>query len=261
MKILALIGSGRKNGNTAGVVSLLETALVNMAEEQHAPLEFKTVFLSDLRLKQCLGCRVCFDRGIEHCPLDDGLMGLYEEILQADFLLLASPVYVEDVSGIMKTFIDRLAFVCHRPAFAETMGAALMTYGATATNHTLRTMTLAMRTWGIHVVGQQGFFGGARLNPVELHQLHHRKIDKMAKIIFGALQKKAYKKPDFLSLMMFATQQATWMKTTEEDLDLAYWRQQGWLEPRVTYYFPPQTGPMKTAAARLVGKAIAMLVQ
>jgi len=261
MKMLAVVGSGRKNGNTAGIVSLLETALKGLAQEQRVTVDFETVFLSDLRLKQCLGCRICFDRGIEHCPLDDGLIDLYQRISQTDFLLFSSPVYVEDVSGMMKTFIDRLAFVCHCPAFTEMSGYALMTYGATATNHTLRTMSLAMRTWGVHVVGQQGFFGGARSTPVELHQLHHQKIHTMAKTIFRALDKKTYKQPDFLSLMMFATQQATWLKTNEEDIDLAYWREKGWLDPQVTYYFPHQAGWLKTRTARLTGKVIAKFVQ
>ena len=47
----------------------------------------------------------------------------------ADGIIFASPVYVNDVSGIAKTWIDRLAYVCHRPAFAGKCAYLIATVG------------------------------------------------------------------------------------------------------------------------------------
>lgn len=261
MKILTLVGSGRKQGNTASVVELLSEELRHIAETEKSDLEFETVFLLDAGLKACIGCRMCFERGVEQCPLQDDLLVLRDKVREADFLILASPVYVEDVSGLMKTYIDRMAYSSHRPEFGQKMGFALMTYGSSATNHTLRTMSLAMGTWGIHVVGQRGFFGGGLRSKERLDELHADKIKKTAVEIYQSLKGKAYLEPNFSSLMMFAIQQKSWRNITERSLDLEYWLEKGWLKPGVTFYHPHDAGAVKTMTARFAGKVISLFVQ
>jgi multimeric flavodoxin WrbA len=66
----------------------------------------------------------------------------------ADGLLLASPVYVDDVSGLTKTWMDRLAYRCHRPGFGRKCAYPVATVGGRPTRHTLRTMNAALLTWG-----------------------------------------------------------------------------------------------------------------
>ena len=84
----------------------------------------------------------------------------------ADGLLLASPVYVDDVSGLVKTWMDRLAYLCHRPGFGGKCAYALATVGGSPTRHTLRTMNGALLTWGYHLAGQTGLKMGA-LTPAD----------------------------------------------------------------------------------------------
>ena len=260
MEILAFVGSGRKNGNTALIVDLIRQKVQQLALENGNELGFQTVFLHDAQLQDCIGCRICFDRGVENCPHQDGLLELRTKIQAADLLLLTTPVYVEDVSGMMKTFIDRMAYASHRPEFGMKMGYSVMTFGATATHHTLRTMSLAMRTWGMHIVGEAGFFGGGGTRIEELEVLHEKKIHRTAKELVKALFKKDYLNPDFISLMMFTVQQDSWRRATEHSLDLEFWQNRGWLEPGVTFYFPHQANLFKLTAARLVGKAICRFV-
>lgn len=59
---------------------------------------------------------VAYALGEDHCPLRDDVSEIKKKIDDADIIILASPVYVEDVSGLLKNWIDRMAFVCHRPA-------------------------------------------------------------------------------------------------------------------------------------------------
>lgn len=99
MKILVLIGSGRKDGNTTRVVELVQGHLEALAEQTGVTMETETLFLNDLDISSCRGCRLCFDRGEDACPLKDDIPEIREKFDAADGLILASPVYVNDVSG------------------------------------------------------------------------------------------------------------------------------------------------------------------
>ena len=80
----------------------------------------------------------------------------------ADGLLLASPVYVgRRRHHSVKTWMDRVAYLCHRPGFSSKCAYALATVGGSPTSHTLRTMNGALLTWGYHLVGQTGLNVGA----------------------------------------------------------------------------------------------------
>ena len=74
-------------------------------------------FLSDFDLGVCRGCKTCFVRGEEHCPLKDDRDLLLEKMMASDGVVLASPNYSFQVSALMEDLLDRLGFVFHRPCF------------------------------------------------------------------------------------------------------------------------------------------------
>ncbi len=96
MKVLAICGSPRK-GNTEW---MLNKILENVNDNK------ELVLLRKLNIKQCTGCGICSETGKE-CPIDDDMKGLYQKILDCDILILGSPNYFNNVSGLMKKFIDR----------------------------------------------------------------------------------------------------------------------------------------------------------
>ncbi len=59
----------------------------------------------------CRGCGTCFLKDEEHCPLEDDRDLLIRRMEDSDGVVFATPNYSLQVSGIMKTFLDRLAFV------------------------------------------------------------------------------------------------------------------------------------------------------
>ncbi|MBN1934062.1 MAG: hypothetical protein JW934_05335 [Anaerolineae bacterium] len=63
MKVLALVSSYRKKGNTARIVQMIGAHLETLAARARRPLLFETLYLGDLDLQPCWGCRTCFDRG------------------------------------------------------------------------------------------------------------------------------------------------------------------------------------------------------
>ena len=58
MKILALIGSYRTNGNTARLLSLIEEQMRREADRVGEALDFETVYLGHLNIQMCRGCRI-----------------------------------------------------------------------------------------------------------------------------------------------------------------------------------------------------------
>ncbi len=100
MRVLGLEGSPRENGNTEKLVKvILEGAAVNGA---------KTMFykLINLNISHCLGCFSCRETGV--CVTDDDMKRLLKEIQDSDVIILGSPVYMWQVSGQTKLFMDRL---------------------------------------------------------------------------------------------------------------------------------------------------------
>ena len=172
MQILALVGSYRKHGNTARIVGLIAEQLQEQAARHAEKLEVETLYLAHQDIAPCRGCRVCFDQGEELCPLQDDLPAVKAMMEEADALIIASPVYVHDVNGVVKNWIDRLAFVCHRPEFADKCAYLVATVASSPTNHALRTLKIALSDWGYHIVGQAGFKIGALMDRAPARVFH-----------------------------------------------------------------------------------------
>jgi len=95
MKVLYVSGSGRKNGNTAFLLNNLQEKLGGTI-----------LHLADFSMNHCMGCWSCRSTGF--CRHDDDMENeIVSELLFADVVVLGSPVYFNNVSSIMKTFMDR----------------------------------------------------------------------------------------------------------------------------------------------------------
>lgn len=100
MKIVAVLGSPRLNGNSALIAGcFLETA-------RHLGAETRSFALNTLSYRGCQACRAC-KKHSEFCILKDDLSEVLQAVREADVIVLASPVYYGDVTGQMKLFIDR----------------------------------------------------------------------------------------------------------------------------------------------------------
>jgi multimeric flavodoxin WrbA len=103
MKILAINGSPRgRNSNT----NIMVTALLKGAESAGA--ETENIFLSEKNIQQCRGCHTCWFKTPGQCAIDDDAKGVLDAMGDADIILFATPVYVLNISGTLKTLVDRL---------------------------------------------------------------------------------------------------------------------------------------------------------
>jgi multimeric flavodoxin WrbA len=98
MKILALNGSPRKDGNTAKV-------LKEMTKE-HAEVDLEYFDLCALDIRPCQGCFYC--KKHETCVIKDDMQMLYKKIKKADALVIGAPVYFSAENSQTKAFLDRM---------------------------------------------------------------------------------------------------------------------------------------------------------
>jgi len=103
-KIVAFVGSARKRYTYDATRQFLAN-LVKLGE-----YETEVVMLGDQKVGTCRGCKVCFERGEEFCPMKDDRDLLIGKMMAADAVVFATPNYSFQVSGIMKVFLDRLGF-------------------------------------------------------------------------------------------------------------------------------------------------------
>ncbi len=107
-KIMIIDGGPRKNMNTAQMLQKIAEGARSVGDN----IEVKIVRLYDLDNKGCMSCMACKIKGKASnvCKFKDALTPILDEIAQADGLVLGSPIYFGDVTGQMRTFLERLAF-------------------------------------------------------------------------------------------------------------------------------------------------------
>ena len=260
MKILSIVSSFRMDGNTGRVVSLIEDQLQKEAQKRKISLETERITLGRTDVGTCRGCRLCFDKGERFCPLKDDLLSVRDKMLEADGYLIASPVYVEDVNGTLKNWIDRMAFFCHRPALAGKSAFLITTSGGGSTGHALRTMDGALHAWGCRVAGRNRFRTGALMEKKDIRLRYEKQIRRAAELFVSDLLRGADANPGWYSLIAFKIQQICWSKAEYQKnnpYDYQYWKDKGWLEPKCIYYIPLKEGMWKVRLARIFGGVIA----
>ncbi len=99
MKVLGILGSPRRGGNSEILLkAFLEGAAGGGAEVEE-------ILLRELKISPCLEIYHCFKDGT--CPIKDDMRELYDKLLAADVVALASPIFFYNVSAQAKAMIDR----------------------------------------------------------------------------------------------------------------------------------------------------------
>ena len=101
-KATLILGSPRKNSNTHILLNEAQKAL------RTEKAETQIFFLNDLRIKPCQACYYCKKHGTLECSVKDDMKRVMDSVLEADGLVIASPIYFCDVTAQTKLFTDRL---------------------------------------------------------------------------------------------------------------------------------------------------------
>ncbi len=113
-KILILTASPRKNGNTNALVQSFAKELEGAGEA----VSYEIVDLYDQNIHPCIACRCCQTEWDEwFCVQEDDMTegaGLFEQILAADLLVLATPIYAWYCTAPMKALLDRCVYALNK---------------------------------------------------------------------------------------------------------------------------------------------------
>jgi len=103
MKITVFNGSPKaEKGNT----DVMAQAFLEGACEAGA--ETENIFLAHKKIHPCTGCFTCWLKTPGHCAIPDDMVELLPKLQNSDLVVFATPLYVDNVTGIMKNFMDRM---------------------------------------------------------------------------------------------------------------------------------------------------------
>lgn len=237
MRVIAFIGSARKNHTyTASEQFLRKLAYTG-------GVEYEIISLSDYNLQICRGCKLCIDRGEECCPLKDDKNMLVDKIVASDGVLFASPNYLFQVSGLMKIFLDRLAYFAHRPLFFGKAFTSIVVQGVYGGGAIVKYMNLVGEALGFNVVK------GCCITALEPITEKARKkkdevIDTQSRRYYSKLLRHAFPSPSLFKLMIFRMSRSSInMLLDERYRDFTCFKDKGWFES--DYYYPVKLSPIK----------------
>ncbi len=147
MKVVAIVGSPRKNGNTE---ILAEYTLKAIAEEG---IETELIPLAGKDIKFCTACMACVEK--EQCPIKDDLFPIYQKMKTAEGIILASPVYYGSCTALIKALMERAGYIArhNNNAFSGKVGGPLVIARRAGHNFTVAQLDFWFHILGITVPG------------------------------------------------------------------------------------------------------------
>ena len=147
MKVVGIVGSPRKNGNTE---MLTAHTLRAIAEEG---LATELIRLAGLDIRPCNACMVC--REEERCSIEDDLFPIYLKMKEADGIILASPVYYGSVTALIKGLMERAGYLARHNGepFSRKVGGPLVVARRAGHNFALAQLTFWFQISGMVVPG------------------------------------------------------------------------------------------------------------
>lgn len=156
MKVLAINGSPRKNGNTQVMID--EAA----KEIKKAGIKVESMSIADYDIRPCIGCEECYRKPWD-CPIKDDAIAVLKKMVAADGLLIGSPVYCGGVTAQLKALFDRSVMPYQSAELKDKVGGALTVGGAKNGGQELTLLQIDAFFLMFDMVvasAENGFYGG-----------------------------------------------------------------------------------------------------
>ena len=147
MKVIAICGSPRKNGNTE---FLCQHALKAISEEG---LQTELVQLAGLDIRPCQACMSCLNTGV--CSINDDMAPVFSKMKEADGIILASPVYYGSCTALLKALMERAGWLSrsNKESFKGKAGGPLVVARRAGHNFTIAEINFWFHILGMTVPG------------------------------------------------------------------------------------------------------------
>ncbi|MEZ5336312.1 MAG: flavodoxin family protein [Methanolobus sp.] len=167
MKVVAINGSPRKEGNT----SILLQQLTSKLEAEG--IETETIHIGGKRIHGCAACGKCFENRDELCIFDDdGINECITKMKEADGIVIGSPTYFADVTTETKALIDRagLVSIANGGIFTRKLGAAVIAVRRAGAVHAYDSINHLFGISNMITVGSSYWNLGIGLEPGEVSE-------------------------------------------------------------------------------------------
>ncbi|OYT47295.1 MAG: NADPH-dependent FMN reductase [Desulfurococcales archaeon ex4484_42] len=183
LKAVGVLGSPRKESNTEILLNHLLSKLGSYG------ISCMKLRLRDYEIRPCYSCRKCLELG-NCCIKDDMTEYIIPHLLQAHIIIIASPVYFDNVSALTKVFMDRTW--CLRGKLRnKILGCIVVGRG-----YGLDSALVAIHNWGLKhkmIIGDRGVVGigfeyGDILSDARAFKdagKHAERLAELAKLIYG----------------------------------------------------------------------------
>jgi len=253
MKIVALIGSPKK-GNTYQLVKQVEECI-----KKYGRVEFTYLFLKDANLKICTGCFNCIRKGPEFCPIKDDKKMILDKMAGADGVILATPVYNFNVTSIMKNFIDRLAYIGHRPQFFSQHLMIISTTAGIGLKEVKKYLTeYAAKIWGFRTFTNLGLLTPPYQKSGKQIDSDNKKTVKMSKIFFYRMQSRKWS-PKYHHIAQFVLIRAIFSKEKTKEAFPADYELYNSLWGK-KFYFDVKVSRFKYGMASIMAQLVKLII-
>jgi len=167
MKVIAINGSPRKEGNTA---ALLKELLSGLEDEG---VETELIHIGGKKVHGCTACMKCFEMKNGQCVFnDDPINECIAKMREADGIVIGSPTYFADVSTEVKALIDRAGFVsmANGGFLARKAGAAVVAVRRAGAVHAYDTINHLFGISNMITVGSSYWNLGVGLQPGDVNE-------------------------------------------------------------------------------------------
>jgi multimeric flavodoxin WrbA len=167
MKVVAFNGSGRKDGNTA---ILLRVVLDELNKEG---IETELIQLAGSPLPGCIACYKCFQNKDKKCAVTNDKLNEYlAKMMEADGIILGSPVYYADATAAIKALIERCGLVstANGGLFTHKVGAAVAAVRRAGAIRTFDTLNHFFQYCQMFIVGSTYWNVGIGRDPGQVKE-------------------------------------------------------------------------------------------
>ncbi len=185
----------------------------------------------------CTGCKTCFMQSADKCPHAAQTMRIWNEVLTADLLVFAFPVYVSGIPAQLKALLDH--FACHHMVHQPdkrlfTKRALILSQSKQSSNRVAQKEVKSSLVWlGVPEIEMIGF---ALKDSYTWDDLPQKRREEFEKKLHNLAQKYHTEKPAKQSVkvkMLYAISRAMIRKseraTDTPSADAVYWHSQGWI--------------------------------
>ncbi|WP_405306761.1 flavodoxin family protein [Methanobrevibacter sp.] len=234
MKYVIINGSPRRKNTW----KMVEQAKMNLKGD------FEEIHLMKEKIPMCNGCYKCIMEGEEKCPHEDKVKPIVDRMMEADGIIIASPVYAMNVTALLKNFFDHTAYFYHRPDFFTKKALVVVSTAGAGHKKVANYIDETLRHWGVNKVYKIAMACGGK------DALETKQIDKVSQKFAADVESGKMHSPKFGDIVFFDVWKAMAVSSDPIKADAEFWHK----SDLVNHDFAPEVklNPLKKLFSKLM---------